>query len=230
MGIEIISLGLKPYREVWELQRTRHADLIAETTTEALIVCQHTPVITLGRSFKAASLLVDEAELKCRGVELVEVERGGDATYHGPGQLVAYPILDLRSRKQDVGWYMRSLEEVVINTLAEFDIVGLRFPERTGVWTALSGNDSDSKARKIASLGVRISRWRTWHGFALNVLNCVGLNCVDLNCTDGFSLIHPCGYSDIAVTSMQDEKGKAFSLDEVENVLVQKFLEIFGEE
>ncbi|RIL10684.1 MAG: hydrolase, partial [Proteobacteria bacterium] len=195
--LEWIDLGLCRYQLAWELQKKRQSALIDGSGAECAIICEHLPVITLGRSTKASSLLVPEAAIAEKGIELFEVERGGDATYHGPGQLILYPILNLNLRKRDVGWYMRSLEQVILDLLDHFGIKGVRVPGKTGVWTEKIGNDSLKAGKKIASLGVRISRWCTLHGISLNVGGSL----------DGFSLINPCGFSDITVTSMSAELG-----------------------
>jgi len=216
---QILNLGLKPYREVWELQKTLQADLIAGQGAETILTCEHLPVITAGRSAVPQNLLTPPAKLKELGIDLVYVERGGDFTYHGPGQLVVYPILDLRMRRRDVAWYMRLLEEVIIKSLAWFELPAFRLKGQTGVWTQVVENDRDSKARKIAALGVRISHWCTMHGFSLNVLNCL----------DGFIHINPCGLQSSSVTSMQHEKQKAFKLHEVRKVVIKNFLEILGQ-
>lgn len=174
-----------------EIQRANIDGVGAQT----LLLCEHEPVITLGRSTKSGNVLASREFLSSRGVEVLEIERGGDVTYHGPGQLVGYPLLDLSPLKRDVGWYMRSLEEVILRTLQDFSIPAVRVPERTGVWTEHTENDSFFPYRKVSSIGVRISRWCTLHGFSLNVRNC----------SSGFSLINPCGFTDVRVTSLEEE-------------------------
>ena len=207
---EAIRLGVRAYREVWELQKKLLAELIENRGGESVIVCQHHPVITVGKSSREENLLVSEGALQACGIELFRVERGGDMTYHGPGQLVMYPILDLRRRTQDVAWYMRNLEEVVIRTLFRYGVTGRRIQGKTGVWI-----DSTSK---IASLGVRISRWCTMHGLALNVRNC----------EKGFSFINPCGFRSIRMVSMEQQTGAAMDMEEAESALLQAFFEVFG--
>ena len=220
--LEILDLDTRPYSEVWELQRTAQKNLIANGAPELLIVCEHAPVITVGKSGGLHNLLVSQEELKNRGVELFEVERGGDITYHGPGQLVAYPILDLNTKKRDVAWYMRALEEVIIQTLQEFEIKGIRIPGKTGVWTQHSENAIDFKhsagaERKIASLGVRISRWCSMHGVALNVADCRA----------GFGLINPCGFTGIEMTSIAQESSKSIAMPLVREKFIEKFVSVF---
>lgn len=183
----ILELGLKPYREVWELQKKLQAELIAGTGEQFLIICEHNPVITLGTSAEASNVLVREDELKARGIDVIKIERGGDVTYHGPGQLVAYPILNLNYYRRDVDWYLRQLEQIIIDTMSDCGVTGIRIAGKTGVWT--------SPTKKIASIGVRLSRWCTMHGLALNIRNC----------SDGFNLINPCGFRDIEMTSLEQE-------------------------
>lgn len=215
--IRILELGLRPYREVWDLQRRIVKGLIEGRSPEALILCRHPAVITLGKSAKAENILAEREVLDAMGIEVLEVERGGDVTYHGPGQLVMYPILNLRRRRQDVHWYMRSLEECIIRTLQEFEIIGRRVSGRTGVWTGALESDTSQKPRKIASLGVRISRWCAYHGVSLNVGDC----------SSGFALINPCGFHDIIVTSMNAELRREVPEGDVQVSLVRNFLEVF---
>jgi lipoyl(octanoyl) transferase len=181
------DLGRRRYGEVLELQRElcrrRAAGLLPD---DALLLVEHDPVITLGRGTRPESLPITAAELERRGVPLVEVERGGDVTYHGPGQLVGYPIFDLRGHRQDLHWYLRRLEDVLIVALDRLGIDAMRTPGLTGVWTA---------GRKIASIGIHVKQWVTFHGFALNVTT-------DLS---QFDLIVPCGIEDVVMTSVAAE-------------------------
>jgi lipoyl(octanoyl) transferase len=187
------DLGRRPYAEVLELQREMAKERIAGTRPDTLLFVEHDPVITLGRSSKAAHLLVDAQMLAGRGVELFEIERGGDVTFHGPGQLVGYPIIDLTQHTQDLHWYLRQLEQVLIDALSTFGVEGSRVEPYTGVWV---GN------RKIASIGVHARNWVTWHGFALNVST-------DLSY---FDLIVPCGIPEVTMTSIERELGRTASL------------------
>ncbi len=222
--LDVQRLGLRPYPEIWELQRRLQQELISGSGKDTLLLCQHPEVITIGRSGSRDHILASNEQLTSRGVAVLEVERGGDVTYHGPGQLVAYPIINLTYKRKDVGWYMRTLEEVIIQTMQAFEVVGLRRPGRTGVWTENRKNATDSRLlalepnHKIASIGVRISRWCTLHGLALNVANC----------QSGFQLINPCGFTDIAVTSMEEERGSRADMSAVEDVLVRRFFELFS--
>src|SRR5687768_13216360 len=156
-----VALGTMPYAESLELQRSVAAKRISgEIPEDVLLLVEHPPVVTMGRSAKDANLTASPELLQLRGVELFEVERGGDVTFHGPGQLVGYPIIDLKRHKQDLHWYLRTVEQVLIDALRPFGIEGERVAKYTGVWT---------RGRKIASIGVHARDWVTWHGFALNV-------------------------------------------------------------
>ncbi|HEX4560967.1 MAG TPA: lipoyl(octanoyl) transferase LipB [Gemmatimonadales bacterium] len=181
--VEILDRGLVPYRDALELQRSLAKDRIeARLDHDVLVLLEHPPVVTLGRGSHAENILQSE------GIDVVEVERGGDVTYHGPGQLVGYPILDLKGFKQDLHWYLRTLEQALIEGLALLDIPAERNPGYTGVWT---------RGRKIASIGVHVKQWVTWHGFALNATT-------DLT---AFSRIVPCGIPGVQMTSVEREWG-----------------------
>lgn len=222
--LDVRDLGHIPYPVAWELQRTLQKQRIVKEIGDTLLLCEHDPVITIGKSGTTSNVLASEAELAKHGIAVFEVERGGDVTYHGPGQLVAYPILDLSLHRRDVHWYMRMLEEVVIRTLQEFEIIGLRIPGKTGVWTQPLENAIDFQtrravtARKIASLGVRISRWCTMHGVALNVSDC----------TAGFRFINPCGFTDVEMTSVQQEVRRLVTLDDCKPRFVRNFISVFS--
>ena len=175
------------YADALALQRdAAKARLAGVLAHDLLLLVQHPPVITLGRSTKEGNLLASSAELAARGVELFDVERGGDVTFHGPGQLVGYPIVNLERHTQDLHWYLRQLEEAMIRALATFGIAGTRTSGKTGVWV---------RGRKIASIGVHARQWVTWHGFALNVTT-------DLSY---FDLMVPCGIQDVVMTSVERE-------------------------
>jgi len=183
----VVDLGRQPYADVLTLQREAARARIAGTIDEdLLLLVEHPPVITLGRSSKSAHMLASPAYLHDRGVELFEVERGGDVTFHGPGQLVGYPIIDLKRHRQDLHWYLRQVEELLIKALAGYGLDGTRRPPYTGVWI---------DDRKIASIGVHARDWVTWHGFALNVST-------DLRF---FDLIVPCGIPSVRMTSIHAE-------------------------
>jgi lipoate-protein ligase B len=183
----VTDLGVMPYADALALQRdAARARLSGALDHDLLLVVQHAPVITLGRSTKAGNLLASHELLAARGVELFEVERGGDVTFHGPGQLVGYPIVNLERHTLDLHWYLRQLEEAMIRSLAAFGIDGAREPGKTGVWV---------RDRKIASIGVHARQWVTWHGFALNVTT-------DLSY---FDLMVPCGIPDVVMTNVERE-------------------------
>lgn len=187
--IVVLDLGRRAYGEVLELQRALARRRIAgEIADDLLLLVEHEPVVTLGRGTRAGSLPLPPAELARRGVEVVEVERGGDVTWHGPGQLVGYPILDLAQHRPDLHWYLRRLEASLIAALGRLDIPAERNPGLTGVWT---------RGRKIASLGIHVKQWVTLHGFALNVTS-------ELT---GFDLIVPCGIQGVVMTSVARERG-----------------------
>jgi lipoyl(octanoyl) transferase len=202
------DLGRRPYGEVLELQRRVAAERIAGERPDTLLLVEHDPVVTLGRSTKQGNLLADPALLASRGVELFDIERGGDVTFHGPGQLVGYPIIDLTRHRQDLHWYLRQLEQVLIDALATYGIAGGRKEKYTGVWVG---------DRKIASIGVHARSWVTWHGFALNVST-------DLSY---FDLMVPCGIADVTMTSIERETGRPVPLGDVTAVVTGEFARAF---
>jgi lipoyl(octanoyl) transferase len=185
--LDIIDLGRKPYREVLELQRAlRLGRLDGSVPNDLLLLVEHEPVYTLGRGTHQESLPLSIEQLRERGPDVVEIERGGDVTWHGPGQLVGYPILNLSHHREDLHWYLRTLEQALIDGLDAMQVKAERRPGKTGVWTA---------GRKIASIGVHVKQWVTLHGFALNVQP-------DL---DWFTLIVPCGIHGVEMTSLRRE-------------------------
>jgi lipoyl(octanoyl) transferase len=211
-GLEVRSLGIVPYQTALKLQSTLVSDRKAGRIPDVLLLLQHPHVITLGVRARRSrtNVLVSSSELANRGIELHEVSRGGDVTYHGPGQLVGYPILNLSPDRCDVHRYVRDLEEVLIRTVRAFDVSATRVAGFTGAWV---GN------RKVAAIGVRLSRWVTSHGFALNINPNL----------DYFKLIHPCGISGSGVTSVAALTGQQVSVDEVEPILVREFVAVFGQ-
>ena len=194
-SLRVRDLGQVPYRDAWELQKELQAQRIADTIPDTLLVCEHPAVITLGRSADQANILLSKEELQTRNVEVFDIERGGDVTCHNPGQIVLYPILDLKNHKRDVDWYMRSLEEVVVRTLERLAIPGERLSGKTGVWVRRPDSTHEIPYAKIASIGVRISRWVTMHGLAVNAFN-------DLA---PFAHINPCGFPQVEITSISSE-------------------------
>ena len=184
------DLGQRAYGEVLELQRALCRQRIAgEIAEDILLLVEHDPVVTLGRATRVGSLPLPRSELERRGVDVFEVERGGDVTFHGPGQLVGYPVVDLRKHREDLHWYLRRLEEGLITGLGGLGIMAEANPGLTGVWTG---------GRKIASIGIHVKQWVTFHGFALNVST-------DLSY---FDLIVPCGIKDVIMTSVSRELGR----------------------
>ena len=205
-----VTLGRMPYGEALELQRNIARDRISGAIPQdVLLLLEHPPVVTLGRGTKEKNLVSSPEFLQSKGVELFEVERGGDVTFHGPGQLVGYPIIDLKRHREDLHWYLRKIEEALINSLADYGIPGERNPAFTGVWT---------RGRKIASIGVHARDWVTWHGFALNVTT-------DLSF---FDLIVPCGIDGVVMTSIARELGlQDMALQDVRDRVTAKFAEAF---
>ena len=213
------DLGLAAYQPVWDLQEQLLKENIERKTkgecgVHHLLFVEHPPVYTLGKSGKREHVLIGEEEMMQRQIDFFQTNRGGDITYHGPGQLVGYPILDLEQFYTDIGRYLRELEEVIILTLAHYGLKGERSKGETGVWLdpLLPG-----KARKICAMGVRCSRWITMHGFALNVCN-------DLSY---FKHIVPCGIPDKSVTSLEKELQHPLQLAEVKKVVQSNFKKVF---
>ena len=202
--ILVQNIGRKAYKAVWDLQIKMQQQRIRGEIEDTLILVEHDPVYTLGKNADKDHLLQSRDE----SVDVFNIERGGDITFHGPGQLVGYPILDLSNYKKSVSWYMRTLEQVLIDTLIEFKIIAQQNDGLTGVWV---GDE------KIAALGIRISRWVTMHGFALNVNP-------DLSFYDG---IIPCGIFDHGVTSMERLLGETQNNDNVKNMVIEKFNKYF---
>ena len=222
--ITLIDWGLKDYKEAWEEQERLFQAIIDQKTENRrvespsptpnyLIFVEHPHVLTLGKSGVMEHLLMSEEFLKQKHISFYKVNRGGDITYHGLGQVVGYPILDLDNFFPDIHRYLRSLEEVIILTLADYGLKGERSQGETGVWLDVG----TSKARKICAMGVRASRWVTMHGFALNVNT-------DLNY---FNYIVPCGIADKAVASLRTELGREVPLEEVKQHITRHFLEVF---
>jgi lipoyl(octanoyl) transferase len=222
-GLLVQRLGLVPYVPTWDLQEHLLAETLAikaanrqaeasgaalQPTPNHVLFCQHPPTYTLGKSGKPEHLLLDEAALAAHGATFHRINRGGDITFHGPGQLVAYPLLDLENFRPDIHWYLRVLEESVIQTLAEYGLRAGRIAGLTGVW--LDWEAGAANPRKICAMGVRCSRWVTLHGLALNVNT-------DLSY---FGYIVPCGITDKAVTSLQAELGQAVDIAEVQERLL----------
>jgi lipoyl(octanoyl) transferase len=222
------DLGVKSYKPTWDYQeelllkntqlksinRANEQPANQANTEHRLLMVEHPPVFTLGKSGKREHVLVSEEQLQNLGIEFYHINRGGDITYHGLQQVVGYPILDLDKFKTDLGWYLRSLEEVIIQVLAEYGLKGDRSSGETGVW--LSPEDP-FMARKICAMGIKCSRWITMHGFALNVNT-------DLS---HFEYIVPCGIQGKTVTSLEKELGKKVDYQEVKEKIKKHFARIF---
>ncbi|MNJ91659.1 Octanoyltransferase [compost metagenome] len=225
--VEFIDWGLVDYQEAWSKQEAIFDQTVALKTQNRtnntqletpnyLIFCEHPHVYTLGKSGKPENLLLDDAALLAKEATYYKINRGGDITYHGPGQIVGYPILDLDNFFTDIHLYLRTLEEAVILTMADYGLLAGRYPGFTGVWL-----DADNeRARKICAMGVRCSRWVTMHGFAFNVNT-------DL---DYFKNIVPCGIDDKDVTSMQRELGYVLDMEEVKDRLKYHISTLFNME
>lgn len=225
--VEIIDLGLIDYKEAWDFQEELFAKTVARKvanrdlprqeqvpTANHLIFCSHPHVYTLGKSGKPANLLVNDTQLQAMGATYYPINRGGDITYHGPGQIVVYPILDLDNFFTDIHRYLRLLEEAVILTLRHYGLAAGRIPGLTGVWL---DHEQQQNPRKICAIGVKASRWVTMHGLAFNVNT-------DLSF---FNHIVPCGIDDKAVTSLEKELGHAVPLPEVQQQLLKHLTGLF---
>src|SRR6056297_2923738 len=227
-AIKVLELGQKDYKETWDLQEELFQNVLnikiqnrreakELTTDNHLLFVEHPHVYTLGKSGDLANLLLDEKQLAEKGARFYKINRGGDITYHGPGQIVGYPILDLENFFTDIHKYLRFLEEMVILTLAEYDLKGERSEGETGVWLDVG----TPFARKICAMGVRASRWVTMHGFALNVNTDLGY----------FDMMIPCGIKDKAVTSLNVELGqKEVDMSAVKEKLLKHFAALFEAE
>ncbi len=227
-SLEIIDLGLKDYEETWDFQESlfqnilqlksnNRKDDLEQDTPNYLLFVEHSHVYTLGKSGHIENLLISEEKLKAINAKFYKINRGGDITYHGPGQIVGYPILDLENFFTDIHKYLRFLEEMIILTLAEYGLKAERSKGETGVWLDVG----TPFARKICALGVRASRWVTMHGFALNVNTDLGY----------FDNMIPCGIKGKAVTSLNVELGKVeVPMEEVKEKLLKHFLVLFEAE
>ena len=207
-----------PYGEALELQRAAaRARITGAIAQDLLLLVEHAPVVTMGRTAKQHNLTASPELLAARGVQLFEVERGGDVTYHGPGQLVGYPIVDLKRHKQDLHWYLRQVEEALIVAIGEHGLSGERSTGYTGVWTG-GVVGSSHPPRKVASIGVHARDWVTWHGFALNVTTELSY----------FDLIVPCGIPGVDMTSMSRELGAPVAMADAEAAAARAFGRVFS--
>lgn len=217
-NIELLDLGCRGYREVWQMQEQLSEEIKAakqkgQKGHHYLLLVEHLPVYTLGKSGNEANMLMNTVQLHARHAEFIKVDRGGDITFHGPGQLVVYPIFDLEGFGLGVKEYVHRLEEVVIRTIVRYGLEGERLEGATGVWIEAS----TARARKICAIGVKCSRYVTMHGFALNVNT-------DL---DYFNYIHPCGFIDKGVTSLEKELGRTVDLEDVKQTVCHHFESLF---
>jgi len=211
----ITDLGLLSWSDAYALQRRIVAARKAGAIDDVLLFCEHPHVLTLGRNASQKNLLASENVLRQKNVELRETNRGGDITYHGPGQIVGYPILNLDIIRRDVHWYVRTLEEVMIRASADFGITAFRIPGKTGIWVQPPGNVPEEK---LAAIGVHISRWVTSHGFAFNVST-------DLRY---FDLIIPCGIADRKATSLEKLLHRNVTLEEVKPRLAHHLTQLLS--
>jgi lipoyl(octanoyl) transferase len=222
------DLGVKSYQPTWDYQesllakntqiksiaREKGEDVLQTSTEHRFLMVEHPPVFTLGKNGKREHVLVSEEQLEKLGIEFFHINRGGDITYHGLQQIVGYPIMDLDKFKTDLGWYLRSLEQVIIDTIAEYGLKGERSAGETGVWLE---PENPFMARKICAMGIKCSRWITMHGFALNVNT-------DLS---HFEYIVPCGIQGKTVTSLEKELGQKLDYQEVKDKIKKHFANIF---
>ena len=220
----VVDLGTVSYADALELQRAVARRRIDGSISEdVLLLVEHPPVVTLGRTAKNANLIASPALLASQGVELFDVERGGDITFHGPGQLVGYPIVDLKRHKKDLHWYLRQVEQALIDSVGDFGLPAHRVQGYTGVWVGTADSaSSETKSpvrRKIASIGVHARDWVTWHGFALNVNT-------DLRY---FDLLVPCGIADVTMTSVARERESgSVDMKAMADSVVRNFAAVFG--
>jgi len=206
--IQLLDLGLMKYQNAWNLQKHLFQEVTEKRNTNYLLLTEHPPVITLGKSSHENNIVTNQDILESKNIEVIEIDRGGDVTFHGPGQIVGYPIFNLENLKKDVHWYLRSIEEVIIHTLKHFGVSAGRVEGLTGVWV---------NNQKICAIGIKVTRWVTMHGFALNVATNL----------DNFNHIIPCGISDKAVTSMEKIRNQPFSTDDVKQKICESFKTVF---
>ena len=219
------DIGKSSFSDAWEYQedifkkiidqkiKNRSSDIKMETNN-FLIITEHNPVYTIGKSGNISNLLLNDDELKTQGIEYYKINRGGDITYHGPGQIMGYPILDLDNFFTDINLYLRKLEEVIINTLKSYDLEGFTIKGETGVWV----KDNNGLSKKVCAFGIRASRWVTMHGFSFNVNP-------ELNY---FKNIIPCGITDKGVTSVSELKNRIIEMNEIKQILYKNFAESFS--
>jgi len=206
--IQFIDLGAMNYHDAWNLQKQLFQEVTEKRNTNYLLLTEHPPVITLGKNSQENNIVTNQDILESKNIDVVEIDRGGDVTFHGPGQIVGYPILNLENFNKDVHWYLRSIEEVIIQTLEHFGVLTGRMEGLTGVWV---------NNQKICAIGIKVTRWVTMHGFALNVSTQL----------DYFNHIIPCGISDKSVTSMKEVRKQNFLMEDVKQKICESFKTIF---
>lgn len=208
--MQVLNLGRRDYKEVWDLQKTIHHERVDNRIPNTLILVEHDPVITLGKSGRQDNVLFPVASLESRGLKYYKIERGGDVTFHGPGQLVGYPIFNVKEGLTGIKPFIERIEDAIIETVSDFGINAYKREKFIGVWT---------EKGKICSIGIAVKRWVSFHGFALNVNT-------DL---EYFDLIVPCGLKNVEMTSMQQILGKQLSMDKVRETTIERFSSIFHE-
>ena len=219
------DIGKSSFSDAWEYQEDIFKKIIDQKiknrsnenkmeTNNFLIITEHDPVYTIGKSGDISNLLLNDDEMKTQGIEFYKINRGGDITYHGPGQIMGYPIIDLDNFFTDINLYLRKLEEVIINTLKSYDLEGFTIKGETGVWV----KDNNGLSKKVCAFGIRASRWVTMHGFSFNVNP-------ELNY---FKNIIPCGITDKGVTSVSELKNRNIEMNEIKQILYENFAESFN--
>ena len=219
------DIGKSSFSDAWEYQEDIFKKIIDQKiknrsnenkmeTNNFLIITEHNPVYTIGKSGDISNLLLNDDEMKTQGIEFYKINRGGDITYHGPGQIMGYPIIDLDNFFTDINFYLRKLEEVIINTLESYDLEGFTIKGETGVWV----KDNNGLSKKVCAFGIRASRWVTMHGFSFNVNP-------ELNY---FKNIIPCGITDKGVTSVSELKNRIIEMNEIKQILYKNFAESFN--
>jgi lipoyl(octanoyl) transferase len=206
--LNTIDLGQKDYKEVWDLQKQFHKKRVENEIDNTLLLVEHMPVITMGKSGKAGNLLFTPDTLKAKGISYYHIERGGDVTYHGPGQLVGYPIFNVKEGLAGIKPFVNKMEDAIIRTLADFDIRAEKMEKMIGVW---------AQGKKICSIGIAVKRWVSFHGFALNVNTNL----------EHFNLIVPCGLKNVTMTSMQAILKKEVKFDDVKQSIIESFSSVF---
>ncbi len=206
--LRVLDLGLRNYKEVWDFQRILHKKRVENEVPDTLILVEHNPVVTIGRSGKDENIKVSLQFLKEKGIDLHHVERGGDVTFHGPGQLVGYPIFNIKKGLAGIKSFIEKIEDTIIATLKAFEISAGKREKMIGVWVG---------ERKICSIGIAVKNWVSFHGFALNVNNDLGY----------FDLINPCGFKDIRMISMKEILKCEVKMEDVKKIVIGNFVELF---